>query len=152
MPRQAVRIQRGNFGTDNPSSFNGSYANRAATRPVVLQRGPSQAIEQFGSGVPAPVARALNQVQKNVESAVSVAKNNPFADGNLIEGVTFVNGVTTVVPHGLGAPARGYVIMDSDDIYFSVRVAQTPTSLEDVQIAIQCQNNGSMTASVWVFK
>lgn len=66
--------------------------------------------------------------------------------------MTFVNNVVTIVQHGLGAPARGYVIMDSDDIYFSVRVAQSPASLEDSQIAIMCQNNGSMTASVWVFK
>ena len=58
MPRSPARIQNGNFGGDNPTSFTPSYGNRAAVRPNVIPRGPSQALEQF-SEVNLPDAAAV---------------------------------------------------------------------------------------------
>jgi hypothetical protein len=78
MARTPVRIQSGNFGTDNPSSFSPSYGNRSQSQPTVLQRGPSQGREQFtaeGLSNPEAVARALNAIQANVDTAVGPSKN-----------------------------------------------------------------------------
>lgn len=159
MARTPVRIQSGTYGTDNPSSFTPGYANRSQSQPTVLQRGPSQGREQFtaaGLADSAAVARALNAVQSNVDTAMGPSKNNPFADGNLIEGVTFAFGAATIVNHGLGAPARGYVIMNADSVNVTThKVPQTPASLEDQTIAIYAGspgNTGNFVGDVWVYK
>lgn len=153
MARTPVRIQNGVFGTDNPSSFTPGYGNRSQSQPTVTQRGPSQGREQFTAdslGDSAAVARALNQIQSNVNAAVGPSKNNPFADGNLVENVLFNGAATTVVKHGLGAPARGYVIMNADATVTTRRDIQTPAELENTSILIYA--SGSFRGDVWVYK
>ncbi len=159
MARTPVRIQGGAFGTGNPSSFEPSYANRSQPQPTVLQRGPSQGMEQFSAGNLADassVARALNQMQSNVQSAVGPSKNSPFADGNLIEQVTFTFGAATIVKHGLGAPARGYMMMNANSVGVTThKVAQSPASLEEQTISIYAGSpgdSGSFTGDVWVYR
>jgi hypothetical protein len=152
MPRAPTRIQNGTFGGDNPSSFTPSYANRAAVRPNVTPRGPSQALEQFSEvNLPdtAAVARALNQLQKNVQAAVAVTKNAPQANGNMIENVTFSTSGPTIVKHGLGGPAKGFVIHNAVGVDIVTRVTQTDL-LEQNQISLDSQGY-SLTADVWVY-
>lgn len=153
MARTPVRIQSGAYGTDNPASSTASYGSRAMPQPSVLQRGPSQGREQFSSAGladSASVARALNQIQANVDTAMGPSKNNPFADGNLIEGVVFNSSATTPIKHGLGGPARGYVIMNADANAATHRVAQTPISLEAQTILIY--SNLGFKGDIWVYK
>lgn len=152
MARTPVRIQSGNFGTDNPSSSTPSYANRSAPQPAVLQRGPSQGREQFTAdslGDSASVARALNAIQSSVDTAVGPSKNNPFADGNLVERVSFTGG-TNIIKHGLGAAARGFVIMNSDTSAITYKVAQNPATLDEQTISIFAST--PFTGDVWVYK
>ena len=152
MPRSPTRIQNGNFGGDNPTSFTPSYGNRPAVRPNVTPRGPSQAFEQFSEvnlTDTAAVARALNQLQKNVQSAVATSKNSPTANGNMVENVVFSNAGPTVVQHGLGGPAKGYVLHNCVGVNIVTRVTQTDL-LEANQISLDSQGY-ALTADVWVY-
>ena len=87
--------------------------------PTVLQPGAVQAEEQFSHrNIPVEISRALNQVQRNVNSAMQQVKADPTANKNLHENVvlshgTVVNGVPgkpNVINHGLNMPYRGYRI------------------------------------------
>ena len=148
MPRIPVRIQNGTFGTDNPSDFVQGYANRAIARPVLLARGPSQAVEQFSTpGIEPPVARALNQLQQNINSAVSVSKNSPFANGNLLEKYRLTSG-SNRVKHGLDGPARGFVFLWSDVLVTSRISGISPATDSEIGIFV----SATVTADIWVFK
>ena len=158
MPRQPSRIQTAAYGTDSTASATPSYLNREIPRPAQLSRGPSQGLEQFGAGIDPNVARALNQIQSNVKSAVSVAKNNPMGDGNLIENVTFTGDLTTItiVKHGLGAAPRGFTLQSHNDSGYALltQQAQVPASLDETQIAFIALSSAGVAfqGTVWVYR
>ena len=111
MPRIGIRIQPvTGFGTANFQS------PRPFLQPTTLNPGPGQAREQFNEpGIPATVARALNQIQENIHQSTQQAKGSPSGGGNLLRGVILTNGGTNganpnVIAHGLGIAYTGYKI------------------------------------------
>jgi len=101
MPRVPVRIQPS--GVSRFSSL--AAAGRSVPQASIRQTGPALSREHFDD-------RRLNAIQDKVNTALSIAKGNPFADGNLIEGVTFVANTLTPVYHNLGSTPRGYFVLN----------------------------------------
>jgi hypothetical protein len=160
MARTPIRQQNGPFAGPN----NAGRARKLPPR-VVRMPGPSQPLEQFGQGLPANVARALNAVQQNALAAMGPVKALPFADGNLLENVpiTFYGGSAggapyNVLKHGLGRPWRGYDIKAVKGGYITAHaVVANPTSeLDAQQIQLWVQSSSfsflvAPTMDVWVY-
>lgn len=132
------RVQGAPFGTDSASDPSKSLA---AGAPSILQPGPAQAHEQFSAGpdIHPAVARALNQLQRNIAEAIGQSKGDPTAAKQLFENVTVKDGDVdgnnaNVISHGLGKPYRGYRICSvrggslTGHAAMSPKATQPPTS------------------------
>ncbi len=113
MPRIPIIQQNQPFGTQNPTQ---QVGRRQVLPSVTLVPGPSQQIEQFNHpGIHPNVARALNNLQQQIKSAVSVNKADPTSNKNFLRGVQLTNGGSNgaspnVIKHGLGGAYTGYNI------------------------------------------
>lgn len=67
--------------------------------------------------------------------------------GRLIEGVSLVNGETTIVKHGLGREARGYLIVAKDAPVTGDYLEISPRSKSEIHIT----SASDATVSLWVF-
>jgi hypothetical protein len=129
VPTLPNRIQGSPFGTVNTASG----SNQFAVAPAILQPGPSQPREQFSArpGIPPEVARALNDLQTNIQQAVSRAKADPKSNKNLFEQVPLVQGGAAgaapylVVSHGLGSAYRGFCLQSPRNGYVTAHSAIT---------------------------
>jgi hypothetical protein len=152
MPRVPVRILTNAFGSRNTS---GAPANaRSVPLPSIRMPGGVAMVRHMFSAVKdisPELARMLDSLQTTVMAAMGLVKRMPFAEGNMIEGVSLTNGATTAVPHGLGRPARGYLLCNvtgtAPNVY---RLVQANTALENTQILLD--NSGlPCTADVWIW-
>ena len=133
MPQLPSRIQGQPLGTANPATS----ATPVLLRPSVqlFQPGPSQPKEQFSHpSIPLEVARALNQIQRNIEQAASQVKADPTANKNVLENVTLQNYKTVGtgvsgwnnIPHSLGFAYRDYRICSVRNGYITGHAAIPP--------------------------
>ena len=113
-------------------------------QPVaILQPGSAQAEEQFSShsGMPPAVARALNQLQRDIRESTAAARSDPTANKTLMESVALSaggDGGTNPTPlqHGLGGPYRGYRIGSVRGGYISGHAAVAPTAAAPASVAL----------------
>lgn len=88
----------------------------------------------------------LNRVQDRIKVFADVVSSIPLLDGRLIESQT-VGATAVAVPHGLGRPWRGFIVVNRNA---DVRVwAQTPGA--DSGALLWLVASGSATVSIWVF-
>lgn len=148
MARAPVIVSQTPVGQVNPAVSGG----RVARPPQIKLRGPGQGFETFVSkDLPESVNRALNTMQRNVDSAVTQAKGNPFADGVLLTGVAFTNGTVTLT-HGLGRAFRGYIVMNvgyTSGTNVGVHLASTDMTKAAQEIRLTA--HASFSADVWVY-
>lgn len=141
--RIPTRIQSQGIGTYNPAS----PGRVGAALPAVRVTGPAQALEHFAD-------RALNQIQSNAARATAAAKANPFGDGNLIQNISWGNGASQAISHGLGAPYAGFFLVNCTGLVAGTATAtwipDTPVSLNAVRIVLLPQ--GTFTSDVWVYR
>lgn len=130
--RNPTNVIQGAYGSVNPVT---PAIYRAPPKPQAQNRSPVQAKEQMVDPQdPASIARAVNQLQQNVAAATEQVKGIPFANGNLIENVTFVNGsisgglpvasTLTVVEHRLGRQPKGYIVTSISGGYFGIGIVR----------------------------
>jgi hypothetical protein len=97
----------------------------------------------------------LSRIQDNIARAVDVIGAKPILDGVLIEGVVLTSGSAALVPHSLGRPYRGWIVVKkrpttappSTSIYiWDIDLADNlKTSLLSMWTSVNC------TVSLWVF-
>lgn len=152
MPRIPVAIQRGNFGTSNVGA---PATGRSTPLPTVkMPAGVAQFKSRFTGmqGLDPNVARQLDALQDYVAQAMRVMKAVPFLDGNLVQGLTFTGGATTLVQHGLGRAWRGVIMMLPQGAAGGPfeTIAQSASALEARQV--QIKNNGATcTVDLWIY-
>ena len=141
--RIPTRIQSQGIGTYNANA----PGRLATTLPAVKSTGPAQALEHFGD-------RALNQIQSNVQRATASSKANPMADGNLIQGISWVNGAAQPISHGLGAAYAGYFLVNVSAVVGGTPLvaitADSPASLVNARIMLTPY--GTFTSDLWVYR
>jgi hypothetical protein len=131
MPRLPNRVQGSPFGSVN---YNSPNANLPIKPVSILQPGPAQAVEQFNHpSIPKEVARALNQLQTNIQQATSQVKADPTSNKNLFEQINLIYGGSggtfpNVISHGLDAPYRGYRVCTVRNGAINQHAAITPTT------------------------
>lgn len=126
LPTQRVKL----VGSVLPNRVQGQlFGSHAPLRPVkslgqsyqaIYQPGLSQTQEHFNHpDIPAPVARALNQLQQNIHESTAQVLADPTSNKQLLEGIALTQGTTstslgptnpTIISHGLPSPYRGYRI------------------------------------------
>lgn len=88
----------------------------------------------------------LNRVQDRIKVFADVVASIPLLDGRLIQAQS-VGATVTSVPHGLGRPWRGFIVVNRNA---DVRVwAQAPGS--DAGALIKLVASSTATVSLWVF-
>ena len=157
-----VAGQQPNSGA-NPQPI--TSGGRVVRPPIILQRGPGQALEQFNDpSLPDSVNRQLNALQAAVRDALQQIKSSPFANGNMLVGVSFTNGVAKVLAHDLGRAWQGWwltsnrlpgagtmtaYIQPNADAPAANAMVRTPSVLDTTQITLVPQ--GTFVSDVWVF-
>lgn len=68
---------------------------------------------QLGKGV-ALEARVVQKAHEESVSAINSLLSKPFADHVIIDDVVLTAATTVKIPHGLGRPARGYIVVSTD--------------------------------------
>lgn len=127
MPRLSSRLQQAPFGTRNPSA-----PARTAT-PSIQLRGPALPVELFANEQLDPATRrSLLAIQQNTRQAFAQSRSSPFAQANLVQGVTLAqgsaNGVApNIVSHGLGVTPSGYAILNTTDGFVTAHAKIAPT-------------------------
>lgn len=130
MPRLPNRVQGSPFGT-----LNLGRGNLPRTAPSILQPGPAPSPEQFNhrQGVPAAVARAMNDLQTGLSASTAQATANPTGNKQLFENVPLVQGGAggtapfIKLAHGLGASYRGYSILTQRGGFVTAHAAINPS-------------------------
>jgi hypothetical protein len=96
----------------------------------------------------APVIRdASSQFQRETRNLALDTNSGIFQNGILLTGVVLAT-TTTRVPHRLGRPYRGFVVVDrtvSGDVW------RDSSDTNRIQDAIPLVASGAMTISLWVF-
>ena len=139
MARIPNRVQGQPFNVSQASRSGLPASVQAQNLPLpaaILVPGPAQPLEYFGSlqNVPAPLARAMNDLQTNVAQALNASKSDPTANKTLIEQLAITQGGSSgatpynYVAHGLGAPYRGYRIDSVRNGYVTGHAAIAPTA------------------------
>lgn len=129
------------YGTYNPATSGG----RSVAPASYQTRGPALAREFFPD-------RGLQRIQTASLQAMQTAKGNPFADGNLFRGLSFIAGASQTLSHGLGRAYQGafVVAITSGNNGGMVRVtAPTVPALVNTQIILFPIE--TFTGDVWVY-
>jgi hypothetical protein len=143
-----TQIQSGAIGTTNPAVVTG----RSVPLPSLASRGPSQQRERFaGLDLPPGIARALQSMQDAIARAIAIVRAIPFASGNMIQGVQFSVGTMIALPHGLGRPWRGYMVVNVSGAGYGT-FRQIPQARADLETnAIGLVSSATCVADVWVW-
>lgn len=130
------RVQGQPFGAQ-PIQANQPRTNTlAGNSAALLQPGTAQGQEQFGYGMDSATARALNQIQRNIQEALGQVKSDPTANKQMHESLQLTQGTTdktlgpmnpTIVNHGLTSPYRGYRICTVRGGVLTGHAALSPT-------------------------
>lgn len=99
MPTVPSRIQASQYGPVNPAG-----RMRPISRPIILQKGAVQGLEQTPN-------RQTLRLQQAVQQSTAGLRGLPWAAGNLIEGISLTTGAANVVNHGLPQAWRGCLLM-----------------------------------------
>lgn len=101
MPILPTKVQMGEFGARPAAPNGGTLTTMARTlqpRPALLQRGPTQGLENLvtldGQLKPDELTRAIGQLQSNVQGATARARANPLANGHLFQNVAIKGPLT----------------------------------------------------------
>ena len=129
------RMQAAPYGSQNN---NGRMRKRPS--PIILQKGPVQGLEQTRD-------RQINRIQQAVRQAVGVIKSLPMNQGNMIEGLSLLNGDNTV-GHGLPNAWKGALLTTPSAVvvYF---VGSTSPANDAVQLNVHV--SGDVKCSLWVW-
>lgn len=160
--RNPTNVIQGDYGSVNPVT---PAIYRAPPKPQTQQRPPVQAKEQFVDPQdPASIARAVNNLQQTINQATEQVKGVPFANGNLIQNVTFVNGsisgglpvssTLTVIEHKLGRQPVGYQVVDISGGYFGIGIVRYAWDDKTISLFGQKVNwtgSSNVIISVYVF-
>ena len=133
--KPAIRVQASQYG-----GVNNTGRMRKRPSPVVLQPGSAQGIEHTGD-------RQTQQLQRDIQQATVAIKSLPFAQGNLIEGLSLKTGANTV-QHGLPQAWRGALLMTPSG-YAAWCVTQTTPPAPASQLSVMVST--SITCDLWVW-
>lgn len=88
--------------------------------------------------------------QSNVEHALGGLKNAIITDGVLIENVT-INGTWTLIPHKLGRPARGFIVIRTNALTQVAGDGYGPPFTHDRNLFINLIASTGCVVSLWIF-
>lgn len=126
-------------------------------------RVPSRIVAQGSSATPKPVRtrgagfglehtgdRQTNDLQRKIADATARQRFNPFANGTLIQNVTFTAGQTIVLNHGLGEAYSGFFVTRAKGNAPQIWEDTLPTGATPKrQIALKSFSPGIY--DIWVF-
>lgn len=89
----------------------------------------------------------LDQMQTKWAAAINPVLSNALIDGQLLEGIKLVNGVT-VINHGLGRKLQGWFIVG---INAAATVFDNQATNQMPQLTLSLTSNAACTVSLWCF-
>jgi hypothetical protein len=139
MARLPSRVQMGAFGAAGAVNLTATPVGRAPVpRPLLLQPGPATPIAQT-------IDRQANDIQQNARTANQVSRALPFANGNLLEGLSLASG-DNVIAHGLGAAFRNaFLIGPSAHVTYTVSQGTNPSKTCVINLSAPC------VADIWIY-
>lgn len=88
----------------------------------------------------------LRQVQDGVVKTLGVISRKEILDGRLLKGVILLMAGTTLVAHGLGREALGWIVVEN---IANAVVWQEQSDVPSKLLALNC--SADTTVSLWVF-